>query len=42
MIVKDLNTLDIVNKSIVLQRKFKIMKNVQYDKYNTNLYTFYT
>ena len=42
MIVKDLNTLDIVNKSIVLQRKFKIMKNIQYDKYNTNLYTFYT
>ena len=37
MIVKDLNMLDIVNKSIVLQRKFKIMKNVQYDKYNTNL-----
>ena len=33
---------NIVNKSIVLQRKFKIMKNVQYDKYNTNLYTFYT
>ena len=28
---------DIVNKSIVLQRKFKIMKNIQYDKYNTNL-----
>ena len=42
MIVKDLNMLDIVNKSIVLQHKFKIMKNVQYDKYNTNLYTFYT
>jgi len=28
---------NIVNKSIVLQRKFKIMKNIQYDKYNTNL-----
>jgi len=25
MIVKDLNMLDIVNKSIVLQHKFKIM-----------------
>ena len=37
MITIDLNMFDIVNKSIVLQRKFKIMKNVQYDKYNTNL-----
>ena len=42
MAIKDFNMFDIVNKSIVLQRKFKIMKNVQYDKYNTNLYTFYT
>ena len=42
MVIKDLNMFDFVNKSIVLQRKFKIMKNVQYDKYNTNLYTFYT
>ena len=42
MITKDPNMFDFVNKSIVLQRKFKIMKNVQYDKYNTNLYTFYT
>ncbi len=42
MVTKDPNMLDIVNKSIDLQRKFKIMKNVQYDKYNTNLYTFYT
>ena len=42
MTIKDLNMFNIVNKSIVLQRKFKIMKNVQYDKYNTNLYTFYT
>ena len=42
MAIKDFNMFDIVNKSIVLQHKFKIMKNVQYDKYNTNLYTFYT
>mgnify|MGYP001392699773 FL=1 len=42
MTIKDLNMFNIVNKSIVLQRKFKIMKNVQYDKYNTNLYIFYT
>ena len=42
MIIKNFNMFNIVNKSIVLQRKFKIMKNVQYDKYNTNLYTFYT
>ena len=42
MVIKDLNMFNIVNKSIVLQRKFKIMKNVQYDKYNTNLYIFYT
>ena len=42
MTIKDFNMFDIVNKSIVLQRKFKIMKNIQYDKYNTNLYIFYT
>ena len=36
MTIKDFNMFDIVNKSIVLQRKFKIMNNVQYDKYNTN------
>ena len=42
MVIKDPNMFDIVNKSIVLQRKFKIMKNIQYDKYNTSLYTFYT
>ena len=42
MAIKDPNMFDIVNKSIVLQRKFKIMKNVQYDKDNTNLYTYYT
>ena len=37
MTIKDFNMFNIVNKSIVLQHKFKIMKNVQYDKYNTNL-----
>ena len=42
MAIKNLNMFDIVNKNIVLQRKFKIMKNIQYDKYSTNLYTFYT
>ncbi len=39
---KDLNMFNIVNKSVVLQHKFKIMKNTQYDKDNTNLYTLYT
>ena len=42
MIIKNFNMFNIVNKSIVLQRKFKIMKNIQYDKDNTNLYTLYT
>ena len=42
MAIKDLNMFNIVNKSIVLQHKFKIMKNVQYDKNCTNLYTHYT
>ena len=42
MAIKDFNMFDIVNKSIVLQRKFKIMKNVQNDKYNTKLYKYYT
>ena len=42
MAIKNLNMFDIVNKNIVLQHKFKIMKNIQYDKYSTNLYTFYT
>ena len=42
MAIKNFNMFNIVNKSIVLQRKFKIMKNAEYDKYNTNLYTFYT
>ena len=42
MMIKDLNMFNIVNKSIVLQHKFKNMKDVQYDKDNTNLYTYYT
>jgi len=42
MTIKDLNMFNIVNKSVVLQCKFKIMKNIQYDKNSTNLYTFYT
>ena len=42
MIVEGINMLNIVNKSIVLQHKFKIMKDSQYDKDNTNLYTNYT
>ena len=42
MIFFDFNMFDIVNKSIVLQHKFKIMKDFQYDKDNTNLYTYYT
>ena len=39
---KDFNMFNIVNKIIVLQHIFKIMKNAQYDKSNTNLYTYYT
>ena len=42
MITEDLNIFNIVNKSIVLQHKFKDIKHVQYDKDNTNLYTYYT
>ena len=42
MITEDLNIFNIVNKSIVLQHKFKNMKDVQYDNDNTNLYTYYT
>ena len=42
MIVEGINMLNIVNKSIVLQHKFKIMKDFQYDKDNTNLYIYYT
>ena len=39
---RDFNMFNIVNKSVVLQHKFKSMKNVRYDKDNTNLYTYYT
>ena len=39
---RDLNMFNIVNKSVVLQHKFKSMKDVRYDKDNTNLYTYYT
>ena len=39
MAIKDFNMFNIVNKIIVLQHIFKIMKDVQYDKDNTNLYT---
>ena len=39
---RDLNKFNIVNKSVVLQHKFKNMKDVQYDKNSTNLYTKYT
>ena len=35
----DLHMFNIVNKSIVLQHKFKNMKDFQCDKDNTNLYT---
>ena len=42
MIIRDFNMFNFVNKSIVLQHKFKNMENVQYDKNNTNLYTHYT
>ena len=42
MIFFDFNMFDIVNKSIVLQHKFKSMKDVRYDKDDTNLYTYYT
>ena len=42
MIIGDFTMFNIVSKSSVLQHKFKNMKNVQYDKDNTNLYTYYT
>ena len=42
MRIEDLNIFNIVNKSMVLQHKFKDMKNAQYDKYSTNLYAYYT
>ena len=42
MITSDSNMLNIVNKTTVLQYKIKNMKDLQYDKDNTNLYTYYT
>ena len=39
---RDFNMFNIVNKSVVLQHKLKSMKDVRYDKDNTNLYTYYT
>ena len=42
MITIDLNMFNIVNKTAVLHYKIKNMKNVQCDKYNTNLYIYYT
>ena len=42
MITIELNMFNNVNKTIVLQHKIKNMKNVQCDKYNTNLYIYYT
>ena len=37
-----INMFIFVNKSLVLQQKFKNMKNFQYDKSTTNLYTITT
>ena len=42
MVTIDLNMFDIVNKDTVLQHKIKNMKDIQYDKGNTNLYIYYT
>ena len=42
MAIKDFNMFNIVNKITVLHHIFKSMKDVQYDKDNTNLYTYYT
>ena len=42
MITRDFNIFNIVNKSTILQHKFEDMKNDQYDKDSTNLYTYYT
>ena len=42
MIISDSNMLNIVNKTTVLQHKIKNMKDIQYDKDNTNLYIYYT
>ena len=42
MITSDFTLFNIVNKTSVLQHKIKNMKDVQYDKDNTNLYIYYT
>ena len=42
MITGDFNMFNFVNKSIVLQHKFKIWKIFDDDKNSTNLYTHYT
>ena len=42
MITGDFNMFNFVNKSIVLQHKFKNMENFNDDKNTTNLYTHYT
>ena len=42
MITIDLNMFDIVDKTTVLQRKIKNMRDIQYDKSSTNLYIYYT
>ena len=42
MVTIDPNMFDIVNKTTVLQHKIKNMKDIQYDKDNTNLYIYYT
>ena len=42
MIISDFNMFNIVNKTNVLQYKIKNMKNIQYDKNNTDLYIYFT
>ena len=42
MITSDSTMFNIVNKTNVLQHKINNMKDVQYDKGNTNLYIYYT
>ena len=42
MATKDFNMFNIVNKTNVLQYKIKNMKNIQYDKNNTDLYIYFT
>ena len=42
MITIYFNMFNIVNKTTVLRHKIKNMKDIQYDKGNTNLYIYYT